>query len=284
MDDESQPLEILLVAASPELRASYRDLLNMYTSGDRYAFIEAATAQAGVEHFDPKTNACVIASDDLPDLPLEAFLEQLRQRSAVVPVVVIGTSSGADARERAIAAGAMTYLPQSALGAKTLSHAVLDTLARAESERAQQVPEPEPVEALEPEEVAPEPSTPSTAEPSMANTGRLSSGSGARFARPVLAIPVECVFDHRRLNGSVDLLSRTGARVQGLTARPAVGALVTLRLRLLEGAPPLEIPSHVTEHVPGNGTGFSVVFDSLDRRKRELLRVVTSRGRKGPPV
>lgn len=274
--DEIQPLEILLVAASPELRASYRDLLNMYTSGDRYSFLEAATAQAGIEHFDPKTNGCVLASDDLPDLG--AFLEQLRQRSAVVPAIVIGTSSGADARERALAAGAMTYLPQAALGAKTLSHAVLDTLARAESERAQQVPEPVEAQELapesEPEEIAPEPSTPSA--------GRPRPRSGARLARPVLAIPVECVFDHRRLNGSVDLLSRTGARVQGLTARPALGGSVTLRLRLLEGAPPLEIPSHVTEHVTGNG--FSVVFDSLDRRKRELLRVVTSRGRKGPPV
>jgi DNA-binding NarL/FixJ family response regulator len=281
MVDETQPLEILLVATTPELRSSYRDLLNMYTSGDRYAFFEADSARAGIEQFDPKSHACVLVSDDLADQSIDAFLAELRTRSDVVPAVVIGTRSDAASRERALAAGALAYLSQAELGAKTLSHAVLDALARADAERARRAADAPP-EASPPghestpeaDVRAPEPPTPRT----------IARGRGvvAGFARATLAIPVECVFDHQRLHGSVDELSRTGARVQGLTARPAVGASVTLRLRLLDGAPPLEIPSRVTEHVAGNG--FVVAFDNLDRRKRELLRVVTSRGRKGPPV
>jgi DNA-binding NarL/FixJ family response regulator len=280
MVDETQPLEILLVAAAPELRSSYRDLLNMYTSGDRYAFFEADSGRAGIELFDPKSHACVLVSDDLADQSIDAFLAELRAHSDVVPAVVIGTRSDAASRARALAAGALAYLPQAELAAKTLSHAVLDALARADAERArrsavvQPVSTPELAAQSEAEAGAHEPLTPRT-------VARGRGGVGG-FSRQTVAIPVECAFDHKRLQGAVDELSRTGARVQGLTARPAVGAPVTLRLRLLDGAPPLEVPSRVTEHVAGNG--FLVAFDNLDRRKRELLRVVTSRGRKGPPV
>jgi len=252
MHEENQPLEILLVAADSDVRENCRDLLTMYTSGDRFAFVEAETGQAGLDCFDPATHACVVATDALPDLTIEAFLERLSERSSRAVTVVIGLGASEDARERALAAGAAAYLSPATLGPKTLSHEAIDDA-----------------------------DTPPT-HPEMAYAAATSPRAPLRPSRPELAIPVECVYDRRRMNGTVDELSRSGARVQGLTALPAVGATLTLRLYLLDGAPPLELPSHVTEHATGNT--FSVAFDSIDRRKRELLRVVTAKHRRPPPA
>jgi len=273
MHEENQPLEILLVAADSDVRENCRDLLTMYTSGDRFAFVEAETGQAGLDCFDPATHACVVATDALPDLTIEAFLERLSERSSRAVTVVIGLGASEDARERALAAGAAAYLSPATLGPKTLSHAVFDALARAEAARQAQTSDAH--EAID------DADTPPT-HPEMAYAAATSPRAPLRPSRPELAIPVECVYDRRRMNGTVDELSRSGARVQGLTALPAVGATLTLRLYLLDGAPPLEIPSHVTEHATGNT--FSVAFDSIDRRKRELLRVVTAKHRRPPPA
>jgi len=267
MEDASGPLGILLVANLSEMRTIYRGLLSMYTAGDRYAFSEAETGQDAVDRFDPKTHACVIASGNLPDLTLETFLGKLRERSAVVPAIVVGAP---EARERALAAGAMVYLAEELLAAKTLSRALVDTLARAESERVEQSarssePVAEPTRVSVPLEPA-----------------RAGIAPARRSGPPPLAITVDCAIEGRRARGVADVLSGSGAHVQGLSALPVVGVTLALRLHLVEGSEPLEVAARVIEHTGSDA--FSVAFDGLDRRKRELLRVRLAKDRKGPPA
>jgi carbon storage regulator CsrA len=120
---------ILIVDDNPADRELYRRILSAADSG--YEFVEADTAEAGLQLLDGAGPECVLLDFRLPDLNGLEFLEEWRRRQlpARCPVVLLTNFGSEELAADALQRGACDYLRKGSLTPELLRQRVQRALA-----------------------------------------------------------------------------------------------------------------------------------------------------------
>lgn len=102
-------MTVMIVDDSPATRRMIRRVLEM-TGLPVDEFIEAGDGHQALAHWEQAPVDLVFTDINMPGMNGEEFLEELRRRNLVVPVLVISTDATQDRQERMRALGAHGYI------------------------------------------------------------------------------------------------------------------------------------------------------------------------------
>lgn len=121
----SQNGQILIVDDNPTDRELYRRFLSL-DSGQTYQFVEADSAEMGLQLLDGAVPECVLLDYRLPDLNgLEFLTEWRRRRSSIhCPVVMLTNYGSEELVVEALKGGAVDYLKKGTLTPEILRQRV----------------------------------------------------------------------------------------------------------------------------------------------------------------
>ncbi|HXE80549.1 MAG TPA: response regulator [Vicinamibacterales bacterium] len=127
------PLRILIVDDSREDREFYRRLLRQDRER-QYEFLEAETAEQGLQACESGAVDCVLLDYRLPDLDGLVFLRQLQQRcrQSPLPVILLTGQGSEQVAVDAMKSGAQDYLLKTAITADSLARAIQYAIDRVE--------------------------------------------------------------------------------------------------------------------------------------------------------
>lgn len=127
---DSQPPRILIVDDNPADREIYRRFLS--ADGERqYEFVEADSAETGLELLQTTSPQCVLLDYRLPDFNGVEFLSERKKRNlgADCPVVMLTSYGSEDLVVEALKEGACDYLKKMALTPEVLQQRVHGALS-----------------------------------------------------------------------------------------------------------------------------------------------------------
>lgn len=122
---DSQPPRILIVDDNPADREIYRRFLS--ADGERqYEFVEADSAETGLQLLQSATPQCVLLDYRLPDFSGLEFLSECKKRNlgADCPIVMLTSYGSEDLVVEALKEGACDYLKKLALTPEVLQQRV----------------------------------------------------------------------------------------------------------------------------------------------------------------
>lgn len=102
-------MTVMIVDDSPATRRMIRRVLEM-TGLPVDEFIEAGDGQQALSQWEQTSVDLVFTDINMPGMNGEEFLEELRRRNLLVPVLVISTDATHDRQERMRALGAHGYI------------------------------------------------------------------------------------------------------------------------------------------------------------------------------
>lgn len=102
-------MTVMIVDDSPATRRMIRRVLEM-TGLPVDEFIEAGDGQQALSQWEQTPVDLVFTDINMPGMNGEEFLEELRRRNLLVPVLVISTDATHDRQERMRALGAHGYI------------------------------------------------------------------------------------------------------------------------------------------------------------------------------
>jgi signal transduction histidine kinase/HPt (histidine-containing phosphotransfer) domain-containing protein len=124
-------LRILIVDDSPEDRATYQRLLGK-DSEHQYVFVDAETAEEGLEACRNEEPDCILLDYLLPDLDGIEFLLELAdvRGDTLIPVVMVTGQGSESVAAEAIKKGAQDYMVKGRITAEAIHRAVHNALQR----------------------------------------------------------------------------------------------------------------------------------------------------------